>query len=139
GAWQQRQAARQAPAPARRFPAHPVNILHLVAEGDGPYWLHLEARGDVRLAVLDAFLRDIWLDCCGHMSQFGIDGAVYVSGAADELGARTMDVTLENVCAPGTTCTYAYDFGTNTEPTLRVVGARLGPRPRQPVQVLAGN
>src|SRR5215831_5329184 len=40
-ACQQRQAALQAPAPARRFPAHPVNILHLVAEGGGPYWLHL--------------------------------------------------------------------------------------------------
>ena len=138
-ACQQRQAALQAPAPARRFPAHPVKILHLVAEGGGPYWLHLEARGDVRLTVLDAFLRDIWLDCCGHMSQFGIDGAVYVSGAADELRARTMDVTLENVCAPGTTCTYAYDFGTTTELTLRVVGARLGPRQRQAVQVLARN
>ena len=134
-----RQAALQAPAPARRFPAHPVKILHLVADGYGPYWLHLEVRGDVHLTVLDAFLRDIWLECCGHMSQFCIDGEDYVSGAADELGARTMDVTLEDVFAPGTTCTYAYDFGTTTELTLRVVGERLGLRQRQAVQVLARN
>ena len=138
-ACRQQQAALQAPAPARRFPAHPVKILHLVAEGYGPYWLHLDVRGDVPLTVLDAFLRDIWLECCGHMSQFGIDGEAYVSGAADELGARTMDVTLEDVFAPGTTCTYAYDFGTTTELTLRVVGERLGPRQRQAVQVLARN
>jgi hypothetical protein len=50
-----------------------------------------------------------------------------------------MDVTLEDVCAPGMTCTYAYDFGTTTELTLRVVGERLGPRQRQAVQVLARN
>ena len=50
-------------------------ILHLVANGYGPYWLHLEVQGDVRLTVLDAFLRAIWLECCGHMSQFCIDGA----------------------------------------------------------------
>ena len=114
-------------------------ILHLVANGYGPYWLHLEVQGDVRLTVLDAFLRAIWLECCGHMSQFCIDGADYVSGAADELGAKTMDVTLEDVFAPGTTCTYEYDFGTTTELTRRVVGERLGPRQRQAGQVLARN
>jgi len=62
-ACRQQQAALQAPAPARRFPAHPVKILHLVAEGYGPYWLHLEVRADARLDTLDTFLRNIWLEC----------------------------------------------------------------------------
>jgi hypothetical protein len=136
-ACQQRQAASQAPAGRETGRATP--ILHLVAEGYEPYWLHFEVRADATLATLDAFLRDIWLECCGHMSQFCIDGEDYVSGAAEELGASTMNVTLAKVCRPGMTCTYAYDFGTTTELKLRVVAERLGARQREAVQVLARN
>jgi len=113
--------------------------LHLVADGYGPYWLHLEVRADARLDTLDTFLRNLWLACCGHMSQFCINGEDYVSGAAEELGARTMHVTLEKVFAPGMTCTYEYDFGTTTALTLRVLAERLGTRQREAVQVLARN
>ncbi len=136
-ACKQRQAALQ--TPAGRGTGRPVNILHLLVDGYGPYWVHLEIRADVKLGVLDTFLRDFWLECCGHMSQFSINGEDYVSGAADELGASTMDITLAHVLTPGTTCTYEYDFGTTTELKLRVLGERLGPRQRQPVQVLARN
>ena len=96
-ACKQRQATLQAAAP--HGTGHPTKILHLLVDGYGPYWLHLEVRADARLDTLDTFLRNIWLECCGHMSQFCIDGADYVSGAADELGAKTMDVTLEDVFA----------------------------------------
>ena len=89
--------------------------------------------------ALDTFLRNIWLECCGHMSQFDINGERYVSGAARELGARTMHVPLEKVFAPGMTCTYEYDFGTTTELKLRVLAERLGARQREAVQVLARN
>jgi hypothetical protein len=133
----QRQAALQ--APAGRATGHAIPILHVVVEGHGPYWLHLEVRAEATLATLDAFLRDFWLECCGHMSQFGIDGEDYVSGAAEELRASTMHVTLANVCKPGMTYTYAYDFGTTTALTLRVVAERLGARQREAVQVLARN
>ncbi len=81
----QRQTALQ--APAGRGTGHATPILHVVVEGHGPYWLHLEVRADATLATLDAFLRDFWLECCGHMSQFGIDGEDYVSGAAEELSS----------------------------------------------------
>jgi hypothetical protein len=136
-ACKQRQAALQ--AEAGRSKGRQATLLHLVADGGGPYWLHLEVRADATLATLDAFLRRIWLECCGHMSQFCIDGDDYVSSAARELGARGMSGTLEKVFYPGMTCDYEYDFGTTTALRLRVVGERTGERQREAVQVLARN
>jgi hypothetical protein len=60
------------------------------------------------------------------MSQFCINGEDYVSGAARELGARSMNVTLDKVLAPGMTCTYEYDLGT----TNRAHTAGAGRTPR---------
>jgi len=136
-ACKQRQAALQ--AQAARGKERQVKIFHLVADGYGPYWLHLEVRADATLAALDTFLRGIWLECCGHMSQFSIDGEDYVSSGARELGARGMNVTLEKVFYVGMTCDYEYDFGTTTELKLRVVAERVGERQREAVQVLARN
>jgi hypothetical protein len=136
-ACKQRQAALQ--EAATRGTGRPTKILHLLADGYGPYWLHLEVRADARLDTLDTFLRNIWLECCGHMSQFCINGEDYVSDAARELGARSMSVPLEKVLAPGMMCTYEYDFGTTTELKLRVLAERLGTRQREAVQVLARN
>ena len=65
------------------------------------------------------------------MSQFCINGEDYVSDAARELGARSMNVPLEKVLAPGMTCTYEYDFGTTTELKLRVLAEHLGARQRE--------
>jgi len=136
-ACKQRQAVLQ--AQAARGKGRQVTLFHLVADGYGPYWLHLEVRADATLATLDAFLRGIWLECCGHMSQFSIDDEDYVSSGARELGARSMNVTLEKVFYPGMTCDYEYDFDTTTELKLRVVTERVGERQREAIQVLARN
>lgn len=40
------------------------------AWGPTPYFLFLWMDGEAKLSVLDDFLRDIWLECCGHMSSF---------------------------------------------------------------------
>ncbi len=40
------------------------------------YWLDLEMRGSGTLKDLDSYLRHIWLECCGHMSQFSFGGGV---------------------------------------------------------------
>jgi hypothetical protein len=34
------------------------------------YWLFLDIALNATLEDLDAFLRQIWLECCGHMSGF---------------------------------------------------------------------
>jgi len=50
------------------------NTFHIVVEGAHrpEYWMHLEANADATLEDVDSFLRDTWLECCGHMSAFTI-------------------------------------------------------------------
>lgn len=56
-------------------------IFHVVVEGkyDPQYWLHLDVAGNAQLEDLDQFLRDIWLECCGHLSAFRIGKDSYSS------------------------------------------------------------
>ena len=69
---------------AKRLPppgAKAQPILHLRIEGsDAPqYWLHVELRHTESFAELDHFLREIWLECCGHLSSFAVLGRFPVS------------------------------------------------------------
>ena len=48
-----------------------------VRSRERPHWLELEVRCDVTLYELDAFLRSVWLECCGHLSNFRINGETY--------------------------------------------------------------
>ena len=137
GACKPRQALSALPSDPGK--SRRATLLHLVVEGYAPYWLHLEVRADATLKTLDAFLRALWLECCGHMSQFFIEGETYVSSAARELSARSMNVPLGKLLRPGMTCAYEYDFGTTTELRLRVVAERDGAWQREAVQVLARN
>lgn len=52
---------------------------------------------------------------------------------------RTMDVPLAEVLSVGQSFTHEYDFGSTTELRLKVMGERVGPRPRDGVRVLARN
>lgn len=54
-------------------------LFHILVEGryNPQYWMHLELPASEPLATLDGFLRDIWLECCNHLSTFEIDGTSY--------------------------------------------------------------
>ena len=43
--------------------------------------MHLEVPAWVTLANLDQFLRNIWVECCGHLSAFRIGNVTYHSDA----------------------------------------------------------
>src|SRR5207248_11399293 len=53
-----------------RQKAEKIRALHLVVEGSRlpMYWMHLEVAAGTTLAIVDRFLRDTWLECCGHLS-----------------------------------------------------------------------
>ena len=51
------------------------------------YWLAVEMKDTASLKDLDQFLRDIWLECCGHLSDFEIEGVRYESSAKKTLVA----------------------------------------------------
>lgn len=103
------------------------------------YWMHLAAPVEAPLSRLDAFLRDIWLECCGHLSAFTIDGTQYVSQDARELGDRGMGARLRRLLQPGMLFTYEYDFGSTTELHLKVLAVREQIAKGGAIELLARN
>ena len=71
---------------------------------------------------MDYFLRKIWVECCGHLSAFTIEGERYAYQPLDELEESGMDGQLSRVLQPGTTFTDEYDYGSTTEFRMKVVG-----------------
>ena len=41
------------------------------------YWMYVKMSETATLDDLDMFLRNIWLECCGHLSEFNINGRRY--------------------------------------------------------------
>lgn len=106
----------------------PQTIYHLKIYGYKPYWLHLETNATTTLADLDGFLRGIWLECCGHLSEFTIDGIRYSGDVEDDWGmeSESMDVYLKKVLAVKDKFKYEYDFGSTTQLAGEVFAERQG-------------
>ncbi len=73
-----------------------TRLFHMLVEGrhNPEYWMHLEMPASDALADLDGFLRDIWLECCGHLSEFTIGGTSYSTEPEDNFfwaGAETVE------------------------------------------------
>lgn len=108
------------------------------------FWLDLEVKAEAKLRQLDDFLRRIWLECCGHMSAFHINGLMYSVAADRSLGPfreeRSMNHRFAEVVGSiGQRFRYEYDFGSTTELMIRVWGRREGIVGRSPVRLLARN
>jgi hypothetical protein len=109
-------------------------LYHLQAQDawGGDYWLHLEMNGSATLTDLDRYLRAIWLECCGHLSQFSIGG-----WRGQEIPMRTR---VERTFQPGIVLTHIYDFGTSSETLIKAVGMRQGkPLTPHPIALMARN
>ncbi len=135
----ERQAVSKKPSENRG--SRKTRLLHLVIEGQysSDYWMHVEAPADVTLGVLDDFLRDTWLECCGHLSAFRIEGRMYFSHTREEYGEEGMDAALGDILRPGMEFQHEYDFGTTTNLSLKVVSEREGEMTGKSIQVLARN
>ena len=117
-------------------------IYHLKISAWGLYWLHIEMEGTSTLLELDNFLREIWLECCGHLSQFAIHGKRYASyeGQDDLWGdaPESMDIPIMDVLNLKDKFEHEYDFGTTTELALQVLSIRKGAIIK-PIRILARN
>lgn len=95
-------------------------LYHIRAQDswNGQFWLDMEMRGSATLKDLDRYLRAIWLECCGHMSQFS-------SGPrqGEEIPKK---YRADEVLRTGSGLTHIYDFGTSSETLIKVVGTRQG-------------
>jgi hypothetical protein len=115
-------------------PGTAVPLIHLQVQDawGGDFWLQLEMSGTSTLKALDSYLRAIWLECCGHMSQFSAGG-----WRGGELG---MGRKAAAVFEPGTEIEHTYDFGTSSVTLIRAIAVREGkPTTRHPIALMARN
>ena len=118
----------------------PSNARNLPA-----YWLHIAIPGAKTLYDLDRFLRDIWLECCGHLSGFAINGVRFENQPADETlfgrpPDQSMSAKIDKVLEPGMEFSYEYDYGSTTDLVLTVAGVFQAPLVRgDSVRLLARN
>lgn len=137
---EQRKAAMQEPLGPQHGKPTGMPLYHIQVEGTyAPmYWMHLEVPGDFTLGHLDQFLRDTWLECCGHMSAYRIGGSAYYSHPW-ERGQKGMGSKLKDVLEPGIQLTHEYDFGTTTDLTLKVIAVREGLASGKSLAIMARN
>lgn len=112
----------------------PIALYHLQVQDSASYdfWLHLEMKGTATLDDLDHYLRAIWLECCGHLSQFSVGG-----WSGDEI---PMSRKIEQVFQVGTELTHIYDFGTSSITLVKAVDVRQGqPLSKHPIYLMARN
>ena len=110
------------------------NIYHLKIQDSWlkDFWLHLEMRGSATLKDLDSYLRTIWLECCGHLSQFSVGGP-----RGEEIA---MDTKASDLFQPGLDLTHIYDFGDSSETQIKVITVREGkPLSDHPIYLMARN
>ena len=113
--------------------------VFLIKASAGPFWVYFEVDDSSTLRDIDSFLRDLWLECCGHMSAFTIDSVEYFSDTEYmEPGEKDMNVLVRDVLRPGIKFLHEYDFGTTTKLDLKCISERQG-MVRDKVDILARN
>ncbi len=85
----------------------PVTYCHIVVEADVMF-LHLLVKGNATMEKIDKYLRAIWLECCGHCSNFGYKN--------DEI---PMKQKVFSVFGSYDKIFHEYDYGTTTTVNLK--------------------
>ncbi len=109
-----------------------------------PYFLSLWIDGDAKMIDFDTFLRNIWLECCGHLSAFrnpkirrssfgmfdAMDAYEYLERGnvakyekmMEEIdGSVPLSRKTKDALYKGLALEYKYDFGSSTELTITVI------------------
>jgi hypothetical protein len=106
-----------------------IILLRAQPPASSPFWLYLAAKSAAKLKDVDRLLRRIWLECCGHMSEFYGPSHRKVS----------MNTTVgEATGLFGGKLGYVYDFGSSTELLITASTATDGPM-KAGVQLAARN
>jgi len=99
------------------------------AEGrhDKNYWIYFDIPKTSTLKTMDGFLRDIWLECCGHLSGF-----------SNRYGEVGMGTKLAKFSA-GDQLLHEYDFGSTTELQITFMETIQRPKQQKAVRLLSRN
>lgn len=107
------------------------------------YWLIVEIKETATLRDLDLFIRDIWVECCGHLSGFECDGVRYESYPSMDSfwgpPAKSMNYKLKDIFTVGQTIAYEYDYGSTTDLLIKVHSYRSGVGRRDKITLLSRN
>ncbi len=96
------------------------------------FWLDLEVRDSAQLEDLDKYLRAVWLECCGHLSEFS-RGDFFA-------GEISMKTEIEDVFKNEKTIYHSYDFGTTSETIVELISTREGkPLSNNPMFLMSRN
>lgn len=118
-------------------------LLNIYAKHNKKYWLYVEIKDRATLKDLDQFLRDIWLECCGHLSAFDIYGQSYELMPNREFywgkPPKGMNHKLYTVIEEGMLIGYEYDYGSTTDLQIKVCGHRTGAIRKEKVTILSRN
>ena len=90
----------------------PLLLLRVEARGVPMFWLDVAVKREGKLKDVDRFLRRIWLECCGHLSEFSTGMHHKVS----------MNARVSEALGLGDRLGYVYDFGSSTELVVRLSG-----------------
>lgn len=85
-------------------------LLLIEGKYNPEYWLTIKAKTNISMKKIDSFIKDIWVECCGHLSDF--------SNGATEIEKT---VKIEQVFEKGHKVDYVYDYGTSTELSLSLI------------------
>ncbi len=77
---------------------------------DSTFYLHIVIKNSASLEDLDEYLREVWLECCGHMSAF-----------MDKRKEISLDRKIGSLFKRNKKLDYIYDFGSSTELTVEFV------------------
>lgn len=84
----------------------------------GVYCLYVSLDANLQLQHLDKLIRDIWVECCEHLSTFYIDKEMYHDNSD---GQYEMNFYLKDLLEVGKKFEYQYDFTSATHLVLEVV------------------
>lgn len=110
---------------------------------DKDYWLIIQVKENATLKDLDQFIRNIWVECCGHLSAFDIYGQRYESIPANDFywrePAKSMNCKLKNIFEQGMQMEYEYDYGSTTELIICVQDFYNAPNQKEKITILSRN
>ncbi|UWX63586.1 plasmid pRiA4b ORF-3 family protein [Deinococcus rubellus] len=119
---------------------HEVYRLRVSGSLRPQYWLDVDMPVNATLDDLDGFLRGIWLDCCGHLSEFTIGPQDDDNFDPFKPPRRGKPPTLNKLLSVGDKFGYTYDFGSSTELKVHVQAREtVGGQAQEKVRLLARN
>jgi hypothetical protein len=91
--------------------------------------MDLEVDAQASLADVDGILRELWLECCGHLSEFRIGRRLYGSDESGSGSSFLDNASMAQVPAAvlqsNEKIIYQYDFGTTTRLEIRPIASRF--------------